>query len=111
MTKVDEICKRAYPLEIVEDKDEGGFVAYYPDLNGCITCGETVEDAFAAAQDAKRAWVEDMLERGMPIPMPSSNANKTTSASQSVQGQVTLFKCNSERRVLSVEGIVGAVGA
>ena len=33
----------SYRMEIVEDKDEGGFVVSYPDLPGCITCGETVE--------------------------------------------------------------------
>ena len=27
-----------YRMEIVEDKDEGGFVVSYPDLPGCITC-------------------------------------------------------------------------
>ena len=43
-------------MEIVEDKDEGGFVVFYPDLPGCITCGETVESAVANAVDAKKAW-------------------------------------------------------
>ena len=32
-----------YRMEIVEDKDEGGFVVSFPELPGCITCGETVE--------------------------------------------------------------------
>ena len=45
-----------YRMEIVEDKDEGGFVAFYPDLPSCITCGETVESAVANAVDAKKAW-------------------------------------------------------
>ena len=31
-----------YRMEIVEDKDEGGFVVSFPELPGCITCGETV---------------------------------------------------------------------
>ena len=47
-----------YRMEIEEDKDEGGFVAFYPDLPGCITCGATVESAVANAVDAKRAWFE-----------------------------------------------------
>ena len=48
----------SYRMEIVEDKDEGGFVVSYPDLPGCITCGETVESAVANALDAKKAWFE-----------------------------------------------------
>lgn len=42
----------------VEDKDEGGFVVSYPDLPGCITCGETRESAVVNALDAKKAWLE-----------------------------------------------------
>ncbi len=49
-------------IEIVEDKDEGGFVAFYPDLPGCITCGETIESAMANALDAKREWLKVALE-------------------------------------------------
>ena len=52
----------SYRMEIVEDKDEGGFVVSYPDLPGCITCGETVESAVANALDAKKAWIEAMME-------------------------------------------------
>ena len=51
-----------YRMEIIEDKEEGGFVAFYPDLPGCITCGETVEIAVANALDAKKAWIEAMME-------------------------------------------------
>ena len=49
-------------IEIVEDKDEGGFVAFCPDLPGCITCGETIESAMANALDAKREWLKVALE-------------------------------------------------
>ena len=41
-------------MEIIEDQDEGGFVISYPDLPGCITCGETIESAMQNAKDAKR---------------------------------------------------------
>ncbi len=50
-------------MKIVEDKDEGGFVASYPDLPGCITCSETIEGAAANAIDAKKAWIEVALEK------------------------------------------------
>ena len=56
-----------YRMEIVEDKDEGGFVVTYPDLPGCITCGETIESAVANAVDAKKAWLEAALEEGLKI--------------------------------------------
>ena len=59
-----------YRMAIVEDRDEGGFVVSYPDLPGCITCGETVGSAVANAQDAKLAWLEAALEDGIPIREP-----------------------------------------
>lgn len=46
-----------FEVSIMED-DEGGFLAYYPDLPGCITSGETLEEALANAKDAKKAWFE-----------------------------------------------------
>ena len=58
MKKLDDYMAMPYRMEIVEDKDEGGFVVSYPDLPGCITCGETVESAVANALDAKKAWLE-----------------------------------------------------
>jgi len=56
----------------VEDKDEGGFVVSYPDLPGCITCGETIEAAISNAVDAKKAWIEVALESGIEIHEPES---------------------------------------
>ena len=59
-----------YRMEIVEDIEEGGFVVSYPDLPGCITCGETVESAVTNALDAKKAWFEASLEAGIEIHEP-----------------------------------------
>ena len=61
-----------YRMEIVEDKDEGGFVVSFPELPGCITCGETVESAIANALDAKKAWLEAAMEDGIEIHEPDS---------------------------------------
>jgi len=52
-------------MEIVEDKEEGGFVVSYPDLPGCMSCGETIELAMKNALDAKRAWLEAAFEAGI----------------------------------------------
>ena len=59
-------------MEIIRDSDEGGFVASYPDLPGCITCGETEEEALKNALDAKKAWLEAALEENIEIPEPDS---------------------------------------
>ncbi len=72
MKTLNDYMAMSYRMEIVEDKDEGGFVVSYPDLPGCITCGETVESAVANALDAKKAWIEAALEEGVEIHEPDS---------------------------------------
>lgn len=72
MKKIEEYMALPYRLEIVPDPDEGGFVASYPDLPGCITCGETIEDIVRNAEDAKRAWITAALEEGISIKEPDS---------------------------------------
>ena len=47
---------------ITEDKDEGGYVVSYPDMPGCITCANTLEEAIEKAEDAKKAWLEAVAE-------------------------------------------------
>ena len=37
--------------------EESGFVASYPELPGCITCGDTVAEVVANAEDAKKEGV------------------------------------------------------
>ncbi|MBD8976608.1 type II toxin-antitoxin system HicB family antitoxin [Veillonella magna] len=72
MKVLNDYMAMPYRMEIVEDRDEGGFVISYPDLPGCITCGETIELAVANAVDAKKAWFEAALEEGIEIREPDS---------------------------------------
>lgn len=60
-----------YRLEIVPDPEEGGYAARYPELPGCITCADTMDELIANAQDAKQAWLEAALEQGLSIQEPS----------------------------------------
>lgn len=72
MKTLNEYLALPYRMEIVEDREEGGYVVSYPDLPGCLTCGETIESAVENARDAKKAWLEAALEEGVSIPMPDS---------------------------------------
>lgn len=67
MKTFDEYMAMPYKLEIIEDKYEGGYAAFYPGLPGCVTCGETLESVKANAVDAKRAWLTVALEDGINI--------------------------------------------
>ena len=72
MRNIEEYMALPYRMEIVPDPDEGGFVASYPDLPGCLTCGETIEAVVRNAEDAKRAWMTAALEEGVNIKEPDS---------------------------------------
>ncbi len=54
-------------------EDEGdGWLVEYPDLPGCMSDGETIQEAIANAEDAKRCWIAAMREAGRPIPRSSA---------------------------------------
>lgn len=72
MKTQNDYLKMSYRMEIVEDKDEGGFVVSFPELPGCITSGETIESAIKNALDAKKTWLEAAIEDGIEIHEPNS---------------------------------------
>jgi antitoxin HicB len=55
--------------------EEGGYTVLVPDLAGCVTQGETVEEAFNMAKDAINGWIELALEEREEIPKPSTLGN------------------------------------
>ena len=73
MKTIDEYMRIPYRLEIVPDIDEGGYTVSYPDLKGCLSCGSTIEQAIANAEDARREWLTAAMEDGYPIPDPTSD--------------------------------------
>ncbi len=75
MKTLNDYMKLNYRMEIVEDTEEGGFVVSYPELPGCITCGETIESAAANALDAKKAWLEAAIDENIEIYEPDSLEN------------------------------------
>lgn len=75
MKKFDEYMKFPYKMEIIPDTDEGGFVVSFPELPGCLSMGETMDEAIANAMDAKKEWLHANLEEGNEIPLPDSINN------------------------------------
>ena len=56
---------------LLEPEEDGGFVASVPALPGCISQGDTREDALANIQEAIALYVEDCREAGDPVPTES----------------------------------------
>jgi predicted RNase H-like HicB family nuclease len=52
--------------------ERGGWSVLFPDLPGCATSGETVQEAIATATSAAAAWLAVTRDRGDEIPPPRS---------------------------------------
>ncbi len=70
MKTIDYYMGLPYRMEIIPDTEEGGFTAKFPDLPGCLTCAETIEDLIVGAEDAKKEWLAAALEDGVEIAEP-----------------------------------------
>jgi len=57
-----------YVRMIIPNTEEGGYLAEVLELPGCITDGDTLEEAYGNLQDAMAGWIEASLENGRPIP-------------------------------------------
>lgn len=63
---------RPYRFSVVREKDDEGFFAWCPELQGCYTQGATDEDAVEALRDVIRLHVEDRLANHESIPQVES---------------------------------------
>lgn len=61
-----------YKIEIIEDREDGGYVFACPELEGCMTCAEDIEQGIKNIEDAKKNWFLACIEDGIDIPEPTS---------------------------------------
>ena len=61
------------------------YVARVIELRGCLSHGETPEEALENLQDAKRLYVEKMLEAGVELPEPELAVTDGTAAADSIE--------------------------
>ncbi len=65
---VEYYLSLSYKIELYQD--HGAFVAEIPDLPGCITQGDSMEEAISSINEAKILWLETAIDRGITIPEP-----------------------------------------
>jgi antitoxin HicB len=66
---LQEHLRQKYPIEVVEDED--GVVASIPDLPGCVSFGETIQQAVENLKAIEELWIKGRVESGQPVPEPS----------------------------------------
>lgn len=68
---LDDYLNLKYPMSIYPEED-GGYVVLLPDLPGCMTQGETLEEALANIEEARELWIETVYASGKrEIALPS----------------------------------------
>ena len=81
-----------YRIEITKAEEGEGYVLLCPELNGCITCADTIEEGLLMIEDAKKCWIEACIEDNIPIPAPK--------ATEEYSGQYKLRMPKSLHKVL-----------
>ena len=59
---------RRYTVLLIPDLVDGGYTVTVPTLPGCITEGDTLDQALEHARDAIRLYLEDLDAAGEPAP-------------------------------------------
>jgi len=62
-----------YPVVIapLPLEDGGGFLATVPDLPGCMSDGDTPQEAISSVMDAIEEWIDASRQMGRVVPKPS----------------------------------------
>lgn len=67
---LDDFLALQYSLEVIADPS-GGYVISYPDLPGCMTQVEALDEVGPTAEEIRRLWITTQFEDGDDIPLPS----------------------------------------
>jgi antitoxin HicB len=75
MNKKDARYYVNLPYKIIIQKDQyGGFFAEVEELEGCMTQGETYQEAYENILEAMEGWLEVAIEKNIKIPEPESES-------------------------------------
>ncbi len=66
---------------ILEPEADGGYAVWVPTLPGCVSQGETREEALANIREAIQCYVESALKHGEPLPDESTMVRETVEVS------------------------------
>jgi antitoxin HicB len=67
--EIEHYMSLPYAIEVRRYED-GTWFARMPELRGCMTEADSLEEAMEMIRDAQRAWIEACFEDGTPIPEP-----------------------------------------
>jgi antitoxin HicB len=63
-----------FTVRPLSNEEGGGYLVEYPDIPGCMSDGETIEEAIANGREALRDCMQVFKESGRKIPKPAIEA-------------------------------------
>jgi len=68
-----------YPVVLrpLSPEDGGGWIALVPDLPGCMSDGESADEALRNVNDAIEEWKDAAARLGRPVPLPDDSLDRS----------------------------------
>jgi len=77
MNRIEDYINSPYSIEVSPDQTSEGLLCYlarHPELPGCMSHGQTPDEAIANLIDARRVYIEVLLEKNQQIPLPQASS-------------------------------------
>lgn len=77
------MAKYVYPA-VFSPEEKGAYSVFFPDLDGCYTCGDNLQDAIMMAEDVLAFYLYDKEKEGYKVPNPTPLESVKTDGSEFV---------------------------
>ncbi len=80
---ISQALSRCYSTAVVPDITTDGescYMAYHPDLEGCMSHGSTQEEALSNLLEVTTLYLQSLAKRGLEIPVPLQRPEITWTA-------------------------------
>lgn len=68
---MEEYLALEYPFNVIADPDAGGWVIVFPDLPGCMTQIDSLDELPHMVEEVRTLWIESAYEHDFDVPLPS----------------------------------------
>lgn len=74
MTTKRNLDRYQFTVRPLTKEEGGGYLVEYPDIPGCMSDGETIDEAIANGREALRDCLDVFRESGRKVPKPTVEA-------------------------------------
>ena len=105
------MSKLQYPfkISILPPEEGGGYLIEFPDLPGCISDGETIDEAITNGKDAMFCWIETSKQYGDEVPQPSPDAHSSALFENGTQQEEDPFDIDLNNIIREYEPFPGNI--